>query len=93
MVKTLLPTDDLQAGENLKRIDDLEDFRKQFEGKAFYEKIAEAIRESKLVECEIKNVAWLTVREKIIWIVLGGAGVVFADLLIRAIPHILTSLK
>lgn len=87
------PGDDLQAEGNLKRIDDLETFRKEFEGKAFYAKIAEAIKESKLVENEIKRVSWIMIREKIIWIILGGVIVIFTDLLIRAIPHIISSIQ
>ena len=89
--RTTLDTDDLQTGSNLKRIDDLESFRKEFEGKAFYTKVAESIKESKLVEDEVKKVAWQTIREKIIWIILGGLGVIFIDLILRAIPSILSS--
>lgn len=84
--------DDLQAEGNLKRIDDLEIFRKQFEGKEFYAKVAEAIKESRIVEGEIKRVAWATIREKIIWILLGGIGIMLTDLIVRAIPHLLALL-
>ena len=84
------PMDDLQASGNLKRIDDLETFRKDFEGTEFYTKVADAIQKSKLVEDEIKKVAWKTVREKILWIILGGVGVIFTDLLLRAIPNLIS---
>lgn len=84
--------DDLQADKNLRRIDDLENFRKEFEGEKLYEKIADAVKKSKTVEQEIKKVAWSTIREKIIWIILGGVGIILTDLIIRAIPHILASI-
>lgn len=82
-------TDDFQTSSNLKRIDDLEGFRKEFEGEGFYAKVTTAIQKSKDVEREIKKVAWQTVREKIVWIILGGLGLVFIDVLIRIIPHLI----
>ena len=42
-------TDDLQSSGNLKRIDELEAFRKEFEGEKLYEKIADAIKKSKTI--------------------------------------------
>ena len=85
-------TDDLQSSGNLKRIDELEAFRKEFEGEKLYEKIADAIKKSKTVEEEVKKVAWATIREKIIWIILGGLGIILIDLIIKAIPHIISFL-
>ena len=84
--------DDLQADANLKRLDGLEDFRKQYEGKAFEEKVANAIKDSRLVETEVKKIAWATIREKIIWIILGGLAVIFTDLIVRAIPNLLQAI-
>ena len=86
-------TDDLQTSSNLKRIDDLEGFRKEFDGEGFYAKVTTAIQKSKDVEGEIKKVAWQTAREKIVWILLGGVGIILTDLILRAIPHILNSFK
>lgn len=90
MTKNSTQIDDLQAEGNLKRINDLEVFRKEFEGTEFYAKVANAIKESRLVEAEVKRVAWGMVREKIVWILLGGIGIVLTDLVIRAVPHILS---
>lgn len=84
--------DDLNATSNIKRIDDLEAFLKEFEGEKLYEKIAAAIQKSKTVECEIKKIAWATIREKIVWIIIGGILVILTDLVIRAIPHIIASI-
>jgi hypothetical protein len=85
--------DDLNIAGNVKRIDDLEAFRKEFEGEKLYEKIADAIKKSKTVEDEVKKVAWTTIREKIVWTILGGVGVIFIDLLLRVIPHILAAIS
>ena len=84
--------DDLNASSNVKRIDDLEAFRKEFEGEKLYEKIAVAIEKSKTVEGEIKKVVWVTIREKIVWIILGGLGVILIDLLLRAIPRLISKI-
>ncbi len=85
--------DDLKARENLKRIDDLEAFRKAFEGKEFDKKIAESIKDSNLVAEEIRTIAWRAVKDKILWVFLGGVGLIFLDLLLRAIPRILSLLS
>lgn len=84
--------DDLQASANLKRIDELESFKKDYEGKAFDNKVLVSIQKDREIEAEIKKIAWCTIREKIIWIILGSVGVIFTDLLLRAIPHLLKSL-
>lgn len=86
-MKPAVESDDLQSSNNLKRIDELETFKKEFE-KDFHTKIANAIKESRLVEAEIKCIAWATIREKIVWVILGGASIIFIDLIMRAIPSI-----
>ena len=91
--RLLSEPDDLHADANLKRIDDLEVFRKAFEGKEFDKKIAESIRDSNLVCDEIKKVTWRMIREKIVWIILGGLALIFIDLLNRAIPRLLSLLQ
>ena len=91
--RTQPEADDLHTSTNLKRIDDLEDFRKEYDGKAFDNKVLQSIKDSSHIKEEIKKVSWQTIREKIVWAVLGGAGIVLTDLLIRVIPHILASLK
>lgn len=64
------PEDDLQASGNLKRIDDLEIFRKEFEGKEFDKKIITAIDESSTLQKKIKELIWDTFKDKIIWVIL-----------------------
>lgn len=83
------PADDLNANANIKRVEDLEAFRKEFDGEKLYEKIADAIKKSKTVEDEIKKVAWTTIREKIVWIITGAIGLVLTDILSRVIPDLI----
>lgn len=64
--------DDLQVGQNLKRIDDLESFKDEYEGTKFHQKIAIAIKESKTIDEEIKKIAWQSIKDKIIWLVIGA---------------------
>lgn len=82
--------DDLQTTNNLKRIDDLEVFRKEFEGKEFDKKVLQSIQESHLLRAELEKIIWKTVKDKIIWIILGLFGIIITDLLLRAVPHILS---
>ena len=93
MVEPKTQIDDLQTGTNLKRIDDLESFRKEFEGTEFYSKILKAIQESRSIEEEIKRISWKRIREKIIWLILGASSLILIDFIIRAIPHLLSFFK
>lgn len=83
---------DLNTDANLKRIGDLESFKKEFEGKEFDKKVLSSLQDSSTIQKEIRNMAWQTIREKIVWIILGGLGLIITDLIIRAIPHILASI-
>jgi len=85
--------DDLRASDNLKRIDDLEIFRKEFEGRAFDEKVLKSIKESHLIREELKEITFQALKSKVVWIILAGLGVVLTDLIIRAIPHILSAIE
>lgn len=85
-------TNDLQASDNLKRINDLEDFKKNYEGQAFDDKVLASLIKDRNIEKEIKKIAWQTIREKIVWIIIGGVGIIFTDLILRAIPHIIKSI-
>ena len=80
---------DLNKDSFLGRVDKLEEFKVGFEGKEFDAKVLMSIKSSREIEQEIKCIAWKTIREKILWIIIGGAGLIFIDLLMRAIPHIL----
>lgn len=84
--------DDLQASNNLKRIDDLESFKNEFTGKAFDKKVLDSIKESHTIREELSLVVWQTVRNKIVWIILGALGLVLLDILIRLIPAIISKL-
>lgn len=72
---------DLRASDNLKRIDDLEIFRKGFEGKSFDTKVCEAIKDSVPLQHEIKTLIWGVVREKIFWIIGTIAVLLFTSFL------------
>lgn len=93
MVNTKIQTDDLQASANIKRIDDLESFKKDYEGEEFYKKVLTSIQKDRDIEKEIREIAWRTIREKIVWIILGGIGLIFIDLFLRIIPHLLKSIS
>lgn len=84
---------DLNNDASLKRIGDLESFKKEFEGKEFDKKVLASLQDSLQIQKEIRSVAWQTIREKIVWILLGGIGIIVTDLFIRAIPHILKSIS
>jgi len=80
--------DDLKADENLKRIDDLESFRKELEGKEFDKKVAISIEDSTLIQEKIKKLVWETLKNKITWVILGAVGLVLIDCLRIAITNI-----
>lgn len=84
------PTDDLQISENLKRIDELEVFRKELEGKEFDKKVLQSINDSHQIRNELETIIWKTIKSKITWIILGLVGLIITDLIIRTIPHILS---
>lgn len=83
---------DFDAENYTKRVEGLEAFKAEFEGKEFDKKVASSIEDSRLVEEKIKKIVWDTIKSKITWIIWGGVGIVLTDLLIRAIPSILKSL-
>ena len=83
-------SDDLNAGGNLQRIDDLETFREGLEGKALDEKICKAIEDSTHIQENIAKVVWKTIKEKIVWIILTLLGLLLWDLIKDAISHWLT---
>ena len=86
-------SDDLKVDENLKRIDDLETFRKELEGKEFDKKVLQSILDSHSIREELAKIIWDTLKNKITWVILTFVGVILTDLLIRAIPHIIASVQ
>ena len=84
---------DLRASDNVKRIDDLEVFRKEFDGKGFDSKVLQSIRESHLIREELAIIIWQTLKNKIIWIIIGALGVIFIDVMVRVIPHLFSLLS
>lgn len=85
--------DDLQTSTNLKRIDDLEGFRKEFEGKEFDKKVLQSVKESHLIREEISDIVWKTIKNKIVWIILGLFGLVTIEVIYRLIPILISHLK
>lgn len=69
MVLKPTQTDDLQTDSNLKRIDDLETFKKGFEGKELDAKVCNAIKDSVPLQTEIKSLIWGVIKDKMVWIV------------------------
>ena len=84
--------DDLQAEANLKRIDDLEIFRKEFEGKEFDKKVLGSIKESHLIREELGKITWLAVKNKLIWVISTALGLILIDLFLRAIPSLISKI-
>ena len=82
--------DDLQTDANLKRIDDLEIFRKEFEGKEFDKKVLQSIKDSHPIRTELEGITWKTVKGKINYFFWGAVGLILMDLLLRAIPNLLS---
>ena len=62
--------DDLNALDNIKRVENLEAFRKEFEGKEFDKKIIAAIEESSTLQKKIKSLIWETFKDKIVWVII-----------------------
>lgn len=80
--------DDFDYDEYTDKMSAMETFMNDFEGEGFYQKICDAIEKSRLVEARIKKVTWETIREKIVWIILGAIGFVLLDLIRIAISNI-----
>ncbi len=74
-------SDDLQANTNLQRIDDLETFRKGFEGKDFDCKVCGAVKDSVPLQTEIKSLIWGVIKEKLFWIIGTIAVLLFTSFL------------
>jgi hypothetical protein len=64
-----------------KRLDALDDFKREYEGLNFYNKVVEAIKESTAVQDQIKLVFTASLKEKIIWLLFGAVGLVIIGLL------------
>ncbi len=83
-------SNDFDAEAYTKKVDDLEVFRKEFEGKAFDEKVIKSLQDSHPLREELGKIVWSTFRNKITWVIIGGISIVFIDLILRAIPSILS---
>ena len=84
--------DDFNPQDYTNRLDNLETFKQEFEGLSFYNKVKEAIEKSKDVNDLVKNLAWESIKQKLIWILLTGVGLIIVDLVLRAIPSILAKI-
>jgi hypothetical protein len=63
---------------------DLETIKKglaELQDKKLDEKICKAIEDSTHIQEKISGLVWKTIREKIVWIILGLAGIVFFDII------------
>jgi len=75
------------------KLDNLDDFKKEYEGVNFHKKVQGAICESKLVEDEIKKIVWQVLKNRLAWVLLSGLGLILIDLLLRAIPGIIKAVS
>lgn len=55
-----------------RRVESLETFKSEHEGEKFHSKVVDSINKSKEVEAAIIKVIWCAIREKIVWIIVGG---------------------
>jgi len=80
---------DLNTDANLKRIGDLESFKKEYEGKEFDKKVLLSIQDSHTIREEVRKIITKTLKDKFNWVIYAFCGLILTDLIIRAIPHIL----
>ena len=80
---------DFNPEDYVDRVGELEKFKEEFSGKNFDKKVCESIAESTAIQEKIEGIIGKTFKNKIVWFILGGLGVIFADLILRAIPSIL----
>lgn len=80
------PQNDFKPDEYATKFENVEKFIDDFSGKNFDKKICEAIKDTKSVEEEIKKIVWKTVKDKIIWIILGAIGLLIIQIVINLIP-------
>ena len=74
------------------RLDDLESFKKEYEGEKFYEKIVTAFEKSKTVNDELEKLIWMVTKRKLWAVLLTGLGLILVDLVLRAVPSILSEI-
>lgn len=79
---------DLNTDANLKRIGDLESFKKEYEGKEFDKKVLLSIQDSHTIREEVRGIIAKTLKDKFNWVAYTLCGLVLTDLILRAIPHI-----
>lgn len=72
--------DDLKAEQNIKRIDDLESFRNEFEGKNFDKKVLDSLRDYSEIRNEVKKLVWETIKDKSILIFIGALSIIFISI-------------
>lgn len=84
--------DDSETSGNLKRINDLEEFRREFEGEKFYGRVVDAFQKSKEVDAEVRKLVWCTIKDKLVWIVLTLLAVIFWDVLKEVAVQVISKL-
>lgn len=85
-------TGDFKASEYASRVEDLEAFRQELEGTKLYSKIVDAICESTSIQNKIKEIAWQSFKDKILWFILGAVGLVAIDIFKDWIIHFLQTI-
>lgn len=86
-------SNDFNVEDYTSRLSDLEDFKKEYEGEKFYEKIVNSFDKSKTVNDQLEIIVWKVIKSKLLWVMFTGLGLIFIDLLLRAIPSIIKSLS
>lgn len=83
---------DFRPDEYATKFENVEKFIDDLSGKNFDKKVCEAIKDTTSVEEQIKRVVWKTIKDKIIWIILGGLGLITLQIIYNFIPAIINKI-
>lgn len=83
---------DFDAASHIKRVDELEAFKKEYEGKAFEDKVLKSIQDSKPISKEISSIIWETIKSKIIWIIATCLVLIATNFIISAMDEIVAKI-
>jgi hypothetical protein len=82
------PQNDFKPDEYATKFENVEKFIDDFSGKNFDKKVCEAIKDAIGIQETIKEIVWKTIKDKIVWIILGAIGLLALQVIISLIPAI-----
>lgn len=82
------PQNDFKPDEYATKFENVEKFIDDFSGKNFDKKVCEAIKDATGIQETIKDLVWKTIKDKIVWIILGAIGLLALQIIINLIPAI-----